>query len=596
MPTLSGSRRRLLGAAGSVALAAALTATMGAAPAQAAEGTILGAGQANAIPGSYIVVLKDSAVLSRSVEAQAEALTNRFGGEIAATWDAALNGFSVKLSDRAARQLAAHPAVAYVEQDLTVQLAATQTNPPSWGLDRIDQRNLPLNNSYTFPTTASNVHIYILDTGIRTTHNDFGGRAIHGRDAVDNDNDATDCHGHGTHVAGTAGGTAFGVAKGATLVAVRVLNCAGSGSTTSIVNGINWVTSNAIRPAVANMSLGGGGVNTTMNNAVANSINSGVSYAIAAGNSNSNACNFSPALVPAAITVGATTTSDARASFSNFGTCLDIFAPGQGITSAWFSSNTATNTISGTSMASPHAAGVAALILAANPGFSPAQVRNEMVADATTNVVGNPGTGSPNRLLFVDNSGGGGDPPPPPPPPGAVFSDDFESANGWTTNGGGGDTATTGQWLRGDPQATSSGGVSLQLGNTTSGVNGLITGPLAGSSAGVHDVDNGVTTIRSPLITLPSGSLTLTFNWYLAHLNNSSSADFFRVRIVTGSSSTIIGTASGAATNRAGSWSTANLSLNSFAGQTIRVQFEAADLSGASLVEAGVDDVVITQS
>jgi subtilisin family serine protease len=569
---------------------------MGAAPAQAAEGTILGAGQANAIPGSYIVVLKDSAVLSRSVEAQAEALTNRFGGEIAATWDAALNGFSVKLSDRAARQLAAHPAVAYVEQDLTVQLAATQTNPPSWGLDRIDQRNLPLNNSYTFPTTASNVHIYILDTGIRTTHNDFGGRAIHGRDAVDNDNDATDCHGHGTHVAGTAGGTAFGVAKGATLVAVRVLNCAGSGSTTSIVNGINWVTSNAIRPAVANMSLGGGGVNTTMNNAVANSINSGVSYAIAAGNSNSNACNFSPALVPAAITVGATTTSDARASFSNFGTCLDIFAPGQGITSAWFSSNTATNTISGTSMASPHAAGVAALILAANPGFSPAQVRNEMVADATTNVVGNPGTGSPNRLLFVDNSGGGGDPPPPPPPPGAVFSDDFESANGWTTNGGGGDTATTGQWLRGDPQATSSGGVSLQLGNTTSGVNGLITGPLAGSSAGVHDVDNGVTTIRSPLITLPSGSLTLTFNWYLAHLNNSSSADFFRVRIVTGSSSTIIGTASGAATNRAGSWSTANLSLNSFAGQTIRVQFEAADLSGASLVEAGVDDVVITQS
>jgi subtilisin family serine protease len=570
---------------------------MGAAPAQAAEGTILGAGQANAIPGSYIVVLKESAVLSRSVEAQAEALTNRFGGEIAATWDAALNGFSVKLSDRAARQLAAHPAVAYVEQDLTVQLAATQTNPPSWGLDRIDQRNLPLNNSYTFPTTASNVHIYILDTGIRTTHNDFGGRAIHGRDAVDNDNDATDCHGHGTHVAGTAGGTAFGVAKGATLVAVRVLNCAGSGSTTSIVNGINWVTSNAIRPAVANMSLGGGGVNTTMNNAVANSINSGVSYAIAAGNSNSNACNFSPALVPAAITVGATTTSDARASFSNFGTCLDIFAPGQGITSAWFSSNTATNTISGTSMASPHAAGVAALILAANPGFSPAQVRNEMVADATTNVVGNPGTGSPNRLLFVDNSGGGGDPPPPPPPPpGAVFSDDFESANGWTTNGGGGDTATSGQWLRGDPQATSSGGVSLQQGNTTSGVNGLITGPLAGSSAGVHDVDNGVTTIRSPLITLPSGSLTLTFNWYLAHLNNSSSADFFRVRIVTGSSSTIIGTASGAATNRAGSWSTANLSLNSFAGQTIRVQFEAADLSGASLVEAGVDDVVITQS
>ena len=190
---------------------------------------------------------------------------------------------------------------------------------------------------------------------------------------------------------------------------------------------------------------------------------------------------------------------------------------------------------------------------------------------------------------------GGQPPPPPPPPPGAVFADDFEAANGWTTNGGGGDTATSGQWQRGDPQATSSGGVSLQLGNTTSGVNGLITGPLAGSGAGANDVDNGITTIRSPLITLPSsGSLSLSFSWYLAHLSNSSSADFFRVRIVTGGSSSIIGTASGAATNRAGSWATASLSLNAFAGQTIRVQFEAADLSGASLVEAGVDDVVIT--
>jgi subtilisin family serine protease len=592
MSVLSGSRLRLLGVAGGVALAAALTATMGAAPAQAAQGTILGAGHPDAVPNSYIVVLNDAAVQGRSVAAHANALTDRFGGEIAATWDAAINGFSVTTSERAARQLAAHPAVAYVEQDMTFQLEATQTNPPSWGLDRIDQRNLPLNNSYTFPTTASNVHIYILDTGIRTTHNDFGGRAIHGRDAVDNDNDATDCHGHGTHVAGTAGGSSFGVAKGATLVAVRVLNCAGSGTTTGIVNGINWVTSNAIRPAVANMSLGGAGNNTTMNNAVANSIASGVSYAIAAGNSNSNACNFSPALVPTAITVGATTINDARASFSNFGTCLDIFGPGQSITSAWFSSNTATNTISGTSMASPHAAGVAALIASANPSFTPAQVRDRMVADATTNVVTGAGSGSPNRLLFVNN----GSAPPPPPPGTTIFSDDFEIARGWTTNGGGGDTATTGQWVRGDPQATSSG-IPLQLGTTTSGANDLVTGPLAGTGAGSFDVDGGVTTVRSPLITLPSsGTLTLQYSWYLAHLNNSSSADFFRVRVVTGSTSTIISTTTGAATNRAGSWSTASLSLNSFAGQTVRIQFEASDLSTASLVEAGVDDVRITQS
>jgi subtilisin family serine protease len=585
------------GTLGGVAFTAALMATLAATPAQAAEGTILGAGHPNAVSGSYIVVLKDSAVAERSVAAHAADLSSRFGGRIAATYDAAINGFSITMSERAAKRLAAHPAVEYVEQDMVWSLADTQPNPPSWGLDRIDQRNLPLDNSYTFPNTASNVRIYILDTGIRTTHNDFGGRAIHGRDTVDNDNDATDCHGHGTHVAGTAGGSSFGVAKGATLVAVRVLNCAGSGTTTGIVNGINWVTANAVRPAVANMSLGGLGNNTTMNNAVANSIASGISYAIAAGNSNTNACNFSPALVPTAITVGATGMNDARASFSNFGTCLDIFAPGVSITSAWFSSNSATNTISGTSMASPHAAGVAALILSGNPSWTPQQVRDEMVADATTGVVGNPGSGSPNRLLFVDNGGGGEPPPPPPPPPGTVYFDDFESATGWVSNGGGTDTATAGLWERGDPQATSFNGIPLQLGNTVSGSNALVTGRLAGTSAGTHDVDGGLTSIRSPLISLPaSGNLTLQFSWYLAHLNNSSSADFFRVRIVTGSSSSVIGTASGAATNRAGSWSTASLPLNQFAGQTIRIQFEAADLSGASLVEAAVDDVRITQS
>lgn len=591
MSTSSGSRRRLFGAAGSVALAAVLTATMGAAPAQAAEGTILSAGAANAVPNSYIVVLKDSAVTGQSVAAQANALTGQFGGQVAATWDAALNGFSATMSTRAARRLAAHPAVAYVEQDLRFQLEATQPNPPSWGLDRIDQRNRPLDNSYTFPNPASNVHIYILDTGIRTTHNDFGGRAIHGRDTVNNDNDATDCHGHGTHVAGTAGGTAYGVAKGATLVAVRVLNCAGGGTTTQIVSGINWVTANAIKPAVANMSLGGPGNNTSINNAVANSIASGVTYAIAAGNSSSNACNFSPARVPAAITVGATQDNDARASFSNFGTCLDLFAPGVAITAPWFSSNTATNTISGTSMASPHVAGVAALVASANPTWTPAQVRNELVADATPNVVSNPGSGSPNLLLFVDNGTGG------PPPGTTVVADDFESANGWTANGGGGDTATTGQWERGDPQATSNGGTALQLGNPASGSNALVTGALAGANAGTHDIDNGVTTIRSPLISLPaSGSLTLSFSWYLAHLNNSSSADYFRVSVVTGGTTTVLGTTPGAATNRAGAWSTASLSLNQFAGQPVRIQFEASDLAGASLVEAGVDDVLITQS
>ena len=404
MKQLLISRRRMFGVLGGAALA--LVFGVSVAPAvQAAEGTVLGAGQDGAIPGSYLVVLKDAAMSAQGVNASAASLAARHGGTVAATFTAALRGFSTRMSEQAARRLAADPAVAYVQQDTLVRLVDTQTNPPSWGLDRVDQRSLPLSSSYTFPNTASNVHAYIIDTGVLISHNDFGGRASHGRDTVSEDNDSTDCNGHGTHVAGTVGGTTFGIAKGVRIVGVRVLSCSGSGTTTDIVQGIDWVTANAIKPAVANMSLGGG-PNSALDNAVANSIASGITYAIAAGNSNADACNFSPARTPAAITLGATAINDARASFSNFGPCVDLFAPGVSITSAWFSSNSATNTISGTSMATPHACGVAALILGANPSFTPQQVRDRMVADATTGVVTSPGTGSPNRLLFV-NSGGG---------------------------------------------------------------------------------------------------------------------------------------------------------------------------------------------
>ncbi|HLV57692.1 MAG TPA: S8 family peptidase [Natronosporangium sp.] len=562
-------------------------------PAVAAEGTILGAGHPHAVPNSYLVVLKDNAVASRGVEAQARALASRYGGEIGFVYDAAINGFSVTMSESAARRLAAHPAVEYVEQDLVVQLEATQNNPPSWGLDRIDQRNLPLNNVYEYPTTASNVNIYILDTGVRLTHNDFGGRAFTGFDAVTPGGSANDCHGHGTHVAGTAAGSSFGVAKGARIFAVRVLNCSGSGTTSQIVAGINWVTNNHITPAVANMSLGGAGVNTTMNNAVANSISAGVTYAIAAGNSNSNACNFSPALVPAAITVGATQINDARASFSNWGTCLDIFAPGQSITSAWHTSNSATNTISGTSMASPHVAGVAALILAANPNLTPAQVRNQMVADATTGVVGNPGTGSPNRLLFVNNGGGTPPPPPPPPPPGLVYQDSFETSTGWTLSG----NATSGIFERGVPQATSFNGIPLQLSTVPHGSLVAVTGAAAGSDPGSNDVDNGATIITSPLISIPSsGNVNLMYEWTFAHLNNATSADYFRVSIISGGSTIQLHNVTGSATNRAGSWQTANFSLNQFRGSSIRIRIEVADNGTASLIEGAVDNVRIVVS
>jgi subtilisin family serine protease len=588
MAQIPASRRRTWGIFGGAALTAALIAALAATPAQAAEGTILDANHPDAVPGSYIVALTDSAA-SRGVAAQAASLSNRYGGEVGFVYDAAITGFSVSMSEANARRLAAHPAVEYVEQDLRFQLADTQTNPPSWGLDRIDQRNLPLNNAYTYPNTASNVNIYILDTGVRLTHNDFGGRAFTGFDAITSGGSASDCHGHGTHVAGTAAGSSFGVAKGARIFSVRVLSCTGGGTTSQIVAGINWVTNNHIKPAVANMSLGGSGTNTTMNNAVANSINAGVSYAIAAGNSNANACNFSPAQVSTAITVGSTQSNDARSSFSNFGTCVNIFAPGTSITSAWHSSNSATNTISGTSMAAPHVAGAAALVLSANPSFSPAQVMNRLISDATTGVISNVGSGSPNRLLFVDNSGGG----TPPPPGGVIYQDSFETSTGWVRSG----NATAGLWERGVPEATSWNGIPMQLSTVPHGSMVLVTGRLAGSSVGDHDVDDGVTIATSPSISLPSsGNLSLVFEWYFAHLSNSSSDDYFRVSIISGGSTTVLGTAVGSATNRAASWSTATLSLNQFAGQSIQIRFEAADEAAPSLVEAAVDNVRIIQS
>jgi len=383
-------------------VAATTAATVTPAAATPATGQIRLAGTADAVAGSYIVVLKDGAVSGRASRAAAVAdrsagLARGYGAQVRQTYGAALNGFEAAMSEAAARRLAADPSVAYVEQNQRVSLLTTQTGA-TWGIDRIDQASLPLSRTYTYTTTASNVTAYIIDTGIKYTHSDFGGRATYGYDAVGTG--GVDCNGHGTHVAGTVGGATYGVAKAVKLVGVRVLNCSGSGTNAGVIGGVNWVTQNARKPAVANMSLGGG-VSTALDNAVASSISSGVTYALAAGNSSASACNSSPSRVASAVTVGATTSTDARASYSNYGTCLDIFAPGSSITSDWYSSTTATNTISGTSMASPHVAGAAALVLAANPSFTPAQVRDNLVNRATPNKVTSPGTGSPNRLLFV---------------------------------------------------------------------------------------------------------------------------------------------------------------------------------------------------
>ncbi|MFL6230098.1 MAG: S8 family peptidase [Pyrinomonadaceae bacterium] len=364
-------------------------------------GKYLGKGE-SAIPGRYIVVFNDWATGERGANSFAPALASTmkdiYGGAVERTYQHALNGFAAKMSKEQALSLSQDPRVAFVEEDGVMTASTTQTGA-TWGLDRIDQRDRPLNGTYNYTFTGSGVRAYVIDTGIRTTHTQFGGRASAVFDALGGN--GQDCNGHGTHVAGTIGGSTYGVAKGVMLRAVRVLDCSGSGSTSGVISGVDWVTANHISPAVANMSLGGG-ASSALDTAVQNSINSGVTYSIAAGNSNgADACTQSPARVGAAITVGSTTSTDARSSFSNIGTCVDIFAPGSSITSSWATSDTATNTISGTSMATPHVTGATALYLQAFPGSSPATIRNALVNNATLNHITNVGSGSPNRLLYT---------------------------------------------------------------------------------------------------------------------------------------------------------------------------------------------------
>ena len=378
-----------------------LLAAMGTVPAYSEPATTIPLRASHAserVPGQYIVLFNER--VSNPVQ-EAKRLVRVERGELRHSFQHGLRGFAARLPPRAVERIRQNPNIELVVEDITVHAFAVQQNP-TWGLDRIDQRALPLDMRYQYNNNGAGVYAYILDTGIRSSHAEFQGRVASGFAAISDDLGTEDCNGHGTHVAGTVGGQAHGVAKAATLVPVRVLDCNGNGTVSDVIAGIDWVVgqkqSHPARAMVANISLGGG-TSPALDQAVRNAVSNGVAMVVAAGNANSDACGFSPAREPAAFTVGATTRDDTRAWFSNFGTCVDMFAPGAAITSAYHSDDTVLATSSGTSMAAPHVTGVAALILASDPAATVAQIHQAILDGATSGVVHNAGIGSPNRLL-----------------------------------------------------------------------------------------------------------------------------------------------------------------------------------------------------
>ncbi|MFA2962551.1 S8 family peptidase [Acinetobacter pittii] len=368
--------------------------------APATTNSVLSSSEAKGIiKNQYIVILNKDVGSSNEF---AQGIAKQHGGKVLQTYDAVLKGFAIYLPDVAGtafvEAMKKNPKVVSVENDTIMKIDATTQSNPDWGLDRIDQRNLPLDSAYSYLQTGSGTTAYIVDTGILSTHQQFSGRVLSGYTAISDGNGTNDCHGHGTHVAGTVGGSTYGVAKNVSLVPIRILGCDGSGASSNVIAGLDWILKNGKKPAVVNMSLGGE-ANASLDSAVENLFNNSYVMVVAAGNSNTDACSSSPARVSKAITVAATDSTDTRASYSNYGSCVDIFAPGSQINSSWIGSNTATKVLNGTSMATPHVVGVVAEMLQSTPTATPQTISNNLLNQASNNVVKNP-SGSPNRLLY----------------------------------------------------------------------------------------------------------------------------------------------------------------------------------------------------